>query len=243
MPESLEILDLPEHGQVQLSLVRESGERVTAPPVSFPLPLTDHELSEIAWLLNGYPANPFGASRDRAVVAETGLRDLGRLLLQAVFRSSESASEILAGATSTDAPPFRLAVLSSRPEFLSLPWELLNDPDVDYLVTRAGEITRQPGAPNHSRSSLRSTCRNHSLTSLCYVLSVGMVLRRNPWRRWSPWTLMSPWIVCALPRCRPWRRTSPSAVAITTWSILMEFRRQMAVRRYLALVLCLELRR
>ena len=145
MPESLEILDLPKHGQLQLSLVRESGERVTAPPVSFPLPLTDHELSEIAWLLNGYPANPFGESRDRAVVAETGLRDLGRLLLQAVFRSSESASEILAGATSTDAPPFRLAVLSSRPEFLSLPWELLNDPDVDYLVTRAGEITRQPG--------------------------------------------------------------------------------------------------
>ena len=143
MPEILEILDLPEREQLQLSLVRESGERVTAPPSAFPFPLTNDELSEISWLLNEYAANPFGESQSRASMVEGGLRDLGRLLLQSVFRSSETANGILADVTTSGAPPFRLTVVSSRAEFLSLPWELLNDPEVDYLVSRAASVTRQ----------------------------------------------------------------------------------------------------
>ncbi len=144
MVNTLEILDLPELRQVQYSLLRESGERVNALPVSFPLPLTDDENREITWLLTGCPANPFGESRSRARVVEAGLRDLGRLMLESIFRASEAGNEILDSLTSTEAPSFRLAIFSDRPEFLSLPWELLNGPEVDYLAARAESLTRHP---------------------------------------------------------------------------------------------------
>ena len=52
MADTLEILDLPESGQIQLSIVDETGRRESAPPVSFLFPLTDAELLELAWFLH-----------------------------------------------------------------------------------------------------------------------------------------------------------------------------------------------
>ena len=54
MPASLEILDLPETGQLQLSILDENAERRDAPPVTFSYPLTDEELLEIAWLFTEF---------------------------------------------------------------------------------------------------------------------------------------------------------------------------------------------
>ena len=143
MPDTLEILDLPEREQLQLSIVNESGERDSAPPANFPYPLTDSELLEMAWLFTGYASDPFGESRSRADVAEAGLRELGRLLMETVFRSSQEAEGILGGITSDAKGPFQISVVSTRPEFLSLPWELINDPDVGFLSARASAVVRQ----------------------------------------------------------------------------------------------------
>ena len=163
MADILEILDLPENGQVQLSIIPESGSRESAPPVSFPLPLSDAETHEICWLLTGYAANPFGEAKARAGAVETGLRDLGRLLLETVFRSSGEATQILARVapatdSGTESRAFRLSVVSSRTEFLALPWELLNGPDVGYLASRAQAVSRQSGPlPEFSGGPLSDT--------------------------------------------------------------------------------------
>ena len=143
MPEMLEILDLPETGQLQLSVIDDSGNRESAPPFPFPFPLTDAELQEIGWLFTGYSANPFGDSRQRAEGVETGLRALGRLLLEIVFRSGGApvnALELMGADSGSD---FRLSIVSSRPEFLALPWELANSPEAGYIVNGAGAVTRQ----------------------------------------------------------------------------------------------------
>ncbi len=156
MADTLEILDLPETGQVQLSFIHdsgikesgtdESGRRESAPAVSFPFPLTDSELLEIAWFFTEFGHDPFGESRARAEAVESGLRDLGRLMMETLFRSSAEATGMLERIVSGQIPAFRLSVVSSRPEFLSLPWELLNSPDVGYLVSRATGVARHSTA-------------------------------------------------------------------------------------------------
>ena len=146
MADTLEILDLAVSGQVQLSILDDSNRRESAPPAPFSFPLTDAEIHEIYWLLDGYAHDPFGEARGRAEVAEAGLRDLGRLLLETVFRSGEEASKILARVGSEQDSSFRLSIVSARPEFLALPWELLNGPEVGYLASRADAVTRQPVA-------------------------------------------------------------------------------------------------
>ena len=143
MPQILEILDLPETGQLQVTIVDESGERITAPPVAFAFPLSEDELGEISWLLAGYPSDPFGDSQSRAGTVETGLRDLGRLLFESVLRTEGQDGDSLNRVVSEDSRDFRISVISSRAEFLSLPWELLNNPDSGYIATRAESVTRQ----------------------------------------------------------------------------------------------------
>ena len=143
MPNTLEILDLPEAGQLQLSLLGDDGNRLSAPPVTFPLPVTEAEQQEIAWLLTGYSSNPYGDSRSRAEAAETGLRDLGRLLLETIFRSNAEAREIWSRISTEGADVFRISIVSPRSTFLALPWELLNSPEAGYLVNRAEALTRQ----------------------------------------------------------------------------------------------------
>ncbi len=144
MSDTLEILDLADSGQLQVSIVDDSGSRRSAPPVPFPFPLTEEELLELAWLFTNYSSEPFGESRPRAEAAEAGLRNLGRLMLETVFRASNEAVEILAYLNSAETHPFRISIVSARPEFLSLPWELINDPQAGYMAARANGVTRHP---------------------------------------------------------------------------------------------------
>ena len=143
MSQTLEILDLPETSQLQLSLIDDSGNREDAPPVPFPFPLTDAELGEIEWLFAEYPADPFGDSRDRADGVETGLRDLGRLILETFLHSGGAPADFLRRLSEGSDNDFQLSVVSSRPEFLALPWELANSPEAGYVVNRAGGVARQ----------------------------------------------------------------------------------------------------
>ena len=49
MADSLQIVDLAESGQVQLSYIDTNGRAETAPAVDFSLPLTESESDEIRW--------------------------------------------------------------------------------------------------------------------------------------------------------------------------------------------------
>ncbi|PKB71210.1 MAG: hypothetical protein BZY87_06650 [SAR202 cluster bacterium Io17-Chloro-G6] len=140
MADLLQIVDLADTGQVQLSLLGvSSGE--TAPAASFPFPLTDSELAEIRWYFTEYPENTFGEAKTRAEKVEAGLKTLGRLLYQAVFGSSEETQSLLEKSSGSEQP--QLSIVSTRPEFLSLPWELLNEGGDAYLTSRLAGVSRR----------------------------------------------------------------------------------------------------
>ena len=143
MADILQIVDLPGTSQVQLSLVAGAGQE-TAPAADFSLPLTESELAEIRWYLTEYPENTFGEAITRAETVEAGLKDLGRLLYQSVFGSREESQSLLEKALGSEQA--QLAIVSTRPEFLSLPWELLNDGGESYLTSQLAGISRRLSA-------------------------------------------------------------------------------------------------
>ena len=137
----LQIVDLADSDQVQLSLITGPDLAELAPPASFPFPLTDGELAEMRWYFTEYPANTFGEASNRADRVEKGLRDLGRLLFEAVFGASDEARSLLDRTVGTEQP--ELTIVSARPEFLGLPWELMNHDDDGYLASRLGGLSRR----------------------------------------------------------------------------------------------------
>ena len=141
----LEILDLPDAGQLQLSRLAGAA-RQTAPPAAFQNPLDAADQAEIAWYFQEYPDNPLGMAKERAAAVATGLRNLGRLLFETVFNSSDHARQILTATTADGVSHCQLSILSSRPDFLSLPWELLNSPETGYLASALSSIARQTAA-------------------------------------------------------------------------------------------------
>ena len=143
MPNILEILHLPVTGQLQLFLTGDDGVTLSSPPVAFPFPLTVAEQQEFTWLFTEYAGNPFGEARARAEAAESGLRDLGRLMLETAFRSGPEATEILSTISAEGAETLRISIVSTSPEFLGLPWELLNSTDAGFLSSRAESLSRQ----------------------------------------------------------------------------------------------------
>ncbi len=145
MVKLLEIRDLSDTEQLQLSLVCEE-ERQTAPPAAFQDPLDDSDRAEIAWYFQEYLDNPFGPAQTRAEAVETGLRNLGRLLFEVVFGGSETARELFVAAAKEGLGGYQLALISPRADFLALPWELLNEPGSGYLVSSLASIVRRVDA-------------------------------------------------------------------------------------------------
>ena len=142
MVEALEIHHLSEAGQVQLGWTSGNG-RQTAPPVAFQNPLADSDYGEIGWYLQEYLDYPFGAASARAEAIETGLGSLGRVLFQTIFRGNEESFRLYSQATVAGLGECTLAIISDQPEFLALPWELMNEPGAGYLVTQMASVTRR----------------------------------------------------------------------------------------------------
>ncbi len=95
---ALEIHDLAETGQLQLCWQSDDNRRL-APPVAFANPLDNSDHVELGWYFRDYLDNPFGPSKARAEAVETGLRNLGRLLFEVVFRGNDEARSIYAAAS------------------------------------------------------------------------------------------------------------------------------------------------
>ena len=98
----LEIRDLADSGQVQLSLVR-GRDRDSAPPVDFTYHIEDRDLREICWYFTKFLQYPFGESKSRADSVEGKLRSLGQALFVAVFQGNDEAVRLY-GAASQNAP-------------------------------------------------------------------------------------------------------------------------------------------
>ena len=138
----LEILDLAETGQVQLGLTSSQG-RQTAPPATFAYPLAESDLQEITWYFTEYLRNPFGDAKDRAGAVETRFRSVGRALFETVFQSHADALSCYSSALEEGLSKYQLVIVSRRPEFLGLPWELLNSPAEGFLPAQFGSMLRR----------------------------------------------------------------------------------------------------
>ena len=156
MVKRLEIQDLPESGQLQLTLRTDDGIK-TAPPVPFRIPMSAADRSEISWYFQDFPEYPFGPAKDRAEAVENGFRNLGRLLFETAF-GPDPARELLNTAAQDNLSEYQLTLVSTQAQFLSLPWELLNSPETGYLSSSMGSVVRQsveltPGIIEPSLSS------------------------------------------------------------------------------------------
>ncbi|HEU0021456.1 MAG TPA: tetratricopeptide repeat protein, partial [Dehalococcoidia bacterium] len=142
MTRALEIHDLAETGQLQL-VCRSEDQVRPAPSVDFRNPVDRTDLQEIEWYFREYLDNPFGLAKTRAEAITTGLANLGRSLYETVFNSGVEARNICSTAKSEGFGEYQLMVISQRAEFLSLPWELLNQPELGYLVTEMASVVRR----------------------------------------------------------------------------------------------------
>ena len=147
---SLTILDLPDSGQVQLRITDTSGASIDASPVSFALDLSSEERAALDWYHNGFQLEPIGAL-ERAEAIESAIRNLGRILLENAFAAGSDGRNQLDALLTGDTRP-ELIIVSARPEFQSLPWELMNDPTLGYFVAGVAGVLRQatPEVPTDS---------------------------------------------------------------------------------------------
>ena len=138
---TLTIVDLPDAEQVQIRISDGSGSGDNLPPSAFTMPLSADEWAALDWYYRAYPQNPIGA-RQRAEATESALRNLGRLLFEALFPADAAARAGLHRLIAADARP-ELVIVSGRPQFLALPWELLNEPNLGYFAAAWPGILRQ----------------------------------------------------------------------------------------------------
>jgi hypothetical protein len=103
--------------------------------LNFVSPLTEADLKEIRWYLEVY-ATPYTTEVDdkrAAKIAEQLLPKWGTALFEAAFCTR--AAQRMFNAFQDEEEPGRLLTISaSHPAILSLPWELLRDPEGTYLV-------------------------------------------------------------------------------------------------------------
>ena len=147
MTKVLEILHLVETEEIRLSINSDEGGSAegywSAPPVEFKEVLSPSFRREIDWYFQGYLDNPSGPAKDIAEAVESTMRDLGRLLFQAAMQSNQEARDFYTEACAGGLSSYHLTIVSTRPEFLALPWELLNDPQTGYLAAQFGSVSRR----------------------------------------------------------------------------------------------------
>ena len=139
----LELRDLPAAGQVQVRLADGNGGDRAADPSPFAVPLSETERAALTRYYREIRCPPLGAL-PRLEAVEAAMRNLGRLLAELVFPAGSAAHALLrdaAGRAAGGRP--ELVIVSERAEFLALPWELMNDPNLGYFVPNLAGVARQ----------------------------------------------------------------------------------------------------
>ncbi len=137
----LEIHDLPDTGQLRVSLAESGSGRRDAPPVEFGLALTDEERATLDRYHQEHVSPTIG-SLARVEAVEAVMRNLGRLLFETAFGSGSQGRGFLNEVMARE-DRGELVIVSERPEFLSLPWELMNDPELGYFINGLAGVLRQ----------------------------------------------------------------------------------------------------
>ena len=129
---TLEIRDRFDAAQIQVSLAEADGGRRDAAPTAFALELSAEERAT----LDAYSAEyrrPTPGAVARVEAVEEVMRNLGRLLFETVFGAGNQGRALLDEVMGREERA-EVAIVSPRPEFLSLPWELMNDPNLGYFI-------------------------------------------------------------------------------------------------------------
>ncbi len=122
---SLELnIELTEENQVIVHFDRQQSM-----PFDFKMPLNDEVRMEINWYLE-YHATSSDIERKQACSAQ--LPQIGERLFQAVF-SDEKALELFRQFKSQEEKGRLLIIRAPQSAILSLPWELLSDPEATYF--------------------------------------------------------------------------------------------------------------
>ena len=144
MAASLEIHDLPAVGQLQVCLTEATGTRREAPPVSFALALSEDERATLDRYHTEYQRPAIGALA-RVEAVEEAMRNLGRLLFEVAFAAGSAGRGLLDEVMGREERA-ELTIVSPRPEFQSLPWELMNEPNLGYFINGLPGVLRQSAA-------------------------------------------------------------------------------------------------
>ena len=165
MTHEFHIIDLADTGQVQLSIV--DGDRLTeGEPTEFSVALQGSDRQELDWYFLDSPTGEPDPNRSQAV--ETGLSNLGRLLFESVFASGEQAQTAYDQAKTQGLAEYGMVVISQRPQFLELPWELMNEPEAgSSLPNSNGWCAAPPQTPCPPTLGLPKTLTKIS-GSTCY---------------------------------------------------------------------------
>ncbi len=140
----LQIHDLSETGQLRVSLAESGGESRDAPPLDFGLTLTAEERAALDRYHKEH-VSPTVGSVARVEAVEAVMRNLGRLLFETAFASGGQGREFLDEVMAREDRGV-LVIVSGRPEFLSLPWELMNEPELGYFINGLAGVVRQSAA-------------------------------------------------------------------------------------------------
>ena len=140
----LGIHDLSETGQLMVSLAEPGRDRRDATPIEFALQLTDDERATLDRYHREHVSPTIGGVA-RVEAVEGVMRNLGRVLFETAFGSGSQGRGFLDEVMARE-DRGELAIISARPEFLSLPWELLNDPELGYFINGLTGVVRQAAA-------------------------------------------------------------------------------------------------
>ena len=140
----LEIHDLSDTDRLRVSLVESENGRRNAAPVEFRLELTDDERATLDRYHREHVSPTIG-SVARVEAVEGVMRNLGRLLFETAFPADSQARGFLDDVMARE-DRGELVIISGRPEFLSLPWELMNDPQLGYFINGLTGVARQTSA-------------------------------------------------------------------------------------------------
>ena len=140
----LGIHDLSDTGQLMVSLAEPGRDRRDATPIEFALQLTDDERATLDRYHREHVSPTVGGVA-RVEAVEGVMRNLGRVLFETAFGSGSQGRGFLDEVMARE-DRGELAIISARPEFLSLPWELLNDPELGYFINGLTGVVRQAAA-------------------------------------------------------------------------------------------------
>lgn len=96
-------------------------------PIAFDCPLNSQQREDLRWYLEDYLIAPFAVYEERGQAIQAQLKPWGEALFDAVFGSGKPGRDAYLRAY--EAGPPDLVLSSNAPKFLSLPWELLKDPE------------------------------------------------------------------------------------------------------------------